>query len=160
MKILNFQKVPRDDKPFLLRAKEVARKTISPKKHKIGCIIKSGSGSLYEGASVSRTRAIGSTCAERMAVDRLYFSGDQSKIATCYLVGRLDRLSWKENFVCTPCGACLEMFLELMISKKGRDVRFVCASWDLSRILIANLSELFPQVGKGGWPYENLVGKR
>ncbi len=160
MKILNIKKVPRDDKQLLLRAKDVAQKTVSPKEHKIGCVVVVGSGSAYEGASVSRTRAIGSTCAERMAVDRLYFSGDKSRVATCYLVGRLDRQSWKDNFICTPCGVCLEMFLELMISKKGRDIRFVCASWDLSRVLTANLSELFPQVGKGGWPYRNLAGKR
>ena len=117
-------------------------------------------GSTYQGATTTRTRAIGSTCAERMALDQWYFKHPKKDPAICYLVGTFDRESWQDNFICTPCGVCLEMFLELLIQRKLKKLKFMCGNWKLSKVLIADLSELFPQFGKGGWPYAKNIGGR
>ena len=160
MNLVSYKRLSKKDKKFLVLAKDVSEHSVSLKKHKIGCVLLCEDGSTYLGATVARTRAIGSTCAERMALDQWYFNGSKSNPETCYLVGKLDRKSWKEDFICTPCGVCLEMFLELFVQMKLKKLRFVCGNWKLSRALIADLSELFPQVGKGGWPYTKYRGIR
>ena len=160
MRLISYKKLSEKDKKFLVFAKQVAKRSVSFKKHKIGCVLLCEDGSTYLGATVARTRAIGSTCAERMALDQWYFDGAKSNPQVCYLVGKLDRKSWKNNFICTPCGVCLEMFLELFIQRNLKKLKFVCGSWTLKRVLMADLSELFPQIGKGGWPYTKYRGIR
>ncbi|MCD6270514.1 hypothetical protein J7J23_01900 [bacterium] len=160
MQIVSYKKLSGVDKKFLMLAKKVAERSASLKKHKIGCILLCEDGSTYAGATVARTRAIGSTCAERMALDQWYFNNSKSNPKICYLVGRPDRKSWKDNFICTPCGVCLEMFLELFVERKLKKLTFVCGNWTLKRVLIADLRELFPQTGKGGWPYTKYKGVR
>ncbi len=153
MHLTSYKKLSKDDKNFLISAKKTAERSVTLKRHKIGCVIVCADGSTYSGATVARTRAIGSTCAERMALDQWYFSDAKMNPQTCYLIGTLDRVSWCDDFVCTPCGVCLEMFLELFVARNLKSLRFVCSNWKLSRALTADLSEFFPQVGKGGWPY-------
>lgn len=160
MRIVSYKKISNNDRKLLILAKKNAGRSVSDKGHKVGCIILCSDKSKYLGATVARTRSIGSTCAERMALDQYYFDNTRAKPVSCYLVGSLNRESWNEKLICTPCGVCLEMFLEILIAKKLKKIRFVCGSWDLTRVLIANLSDLFPQLGKGGWPYNKNIGKR
>lgn len=141
-------------------AKEVAEHSVPENSHKVGCAFVCMGNLIFKGATAVRTRAIGSTCAERMALDQWYFSKQKTNPRTCYLVGKLNRNSWRDSFICTPCGSCLEMYLELVVSRKLRNLKLVCANWKLSRVLVANLSDLFPQVGKGGWPYTKHIGVR
>ena len=87
-------------------------------------------------------------------------SGGTSETISQFLVAlewakkKLSGDRWKKHFVCTPCGTCLEMFLELFVDQNLDKLKFICGSWDLKRVLVADLDELFPQFGKGGWPYE------
>ena len=160
MRIVNFKKISIKDRQFLLLAKKTAEHSVSLKGHKVGCVIVCSDGSGYFGATVARTRAIGSTCAERMALDQWYFSNSEKSPVTCYLVGTFNRKSWRENLICTSCGVCLEMFLELLAQQGLKKLKFICSNWNLDRVLLTDLKELFPQHGKGGWPYTNNIGVR
>lgn len=160
MHIVSFKKIPDKDQKLLLLAKDTAGRSVSQKGHKVGGVILCSDGSTYLGATVARTRAIGSTCAERMALDQWYFNNSKSNPVTCYLIGKFNRKSWKNNLICTPCGVCLEMFLELIVQLGLRKLKFVCGNWILNKVLLADLKELFPQHGKGGWPYVNNIGVR
>jgi len=50
------------------------------------------------------------------------------------------------------------MFLGFFVRQKLKKLKFICGSWDLNRVLFVDLSELFPQYSKGGWPYKKNVG--
>ena len=154
MRITSFAKMPAKHRLRLVRAKRAASRSVDPRGHRVGCLIACAGGEEFLGATASRTRAIGSTCAERMALDQWYFDRSHPAPVVCYLVGNFMRESWKKHFVCTPCGTCLEMFLELFVDQNLDKLKFICGSWDLKRVLVADLDELFPQFGKGGWPYE------
>ena len=160
MRFINFNKIISKDRRLLVSARKVAEHSVTGRGHRVGCIVVCADGSMDSGATIARTRAIGSTCDERMALDQWYFSSPKSNPEACYLVGMFERGSWEDNFICTPCGVCLEMFLELMADRKLKKLRFICTNWKLSRVLIADLSELFPQLGKGGWPYKKHIGER
>ncbi len=149
MKLTSFKRAGKIDQSFLLLAKQTAGKSVAEKKHRVGCILLCADKSLYKGATITRTRVIGSTCAERMALDSWYFNGKKSVPSVCYLVGTLDRKGWSNDYICTPCGVCLEMFLSLLAKQGVKHLEFVCANWTLSRVLRADLGELFPQIGKG-----------
>ncbi|MEK7078119.1 MAG: cytidine deaminase [Patescibacteria group bacterium] len=160
MRLTSYKKLSEEDKNFLISAKKTAERSVTLKGHKIGCLIICSDGSTYLGATAARTRVVGSTCAERMALDQWYFSDAKTDPQICYLTGVLNRISWRDDFVCTPCGACLEMFLELFVERNLKSLKFVCSNWRLNKVLIADLSELFPQIGKGGWPYIKHKGIR
>ncbi len=154
------KKISNRDKELLLLAKKIAERSVSPKRHKVGCVIVCSDGSKYLGATVARTRTIGSTCAERMALDQWYFSNSTSDPSTCYLIGTFNRKNWEKDLICTPCGVCLEMFLELIVQRGLKNLKFICGSWDLSKILLTNLKELFPQREKSECPHTNNTGIR
>jgi len=102
MRIVKFKNIPRKHRDLLLLTKKVADRSISPRGSKVGCIIVCSDGSKYLGATVSRTKVIGSTCAERMALDQWYFSNSRSTPETCYLVGTFNRKNWKKNQFVLP----------------------------------------------------------
>ena len=54
-------------------AKKIAKQSITGKKTFAGAVILGTKGGIYRGATIARTRAIGSTCSERMALDQLFF---------------------------------------------------------------------------------------
>ncbi len=157
MRITSYRKISKTDQLLLQMAKDAAGQSAPRGKRKVGCILLCGNGSVFTGATVLRARVIGSTCAERMALDKWYFSGTREIPTTCYLVGVFNRKNWNNDFICTPCGVCLEMFLELVADRKARKVKFICSNWKLNQVLSAGLDELFPQPGKGGWPYKKIV---
>lgn len=161
MRLIQFTTLPQQDQEFLKTAKAIASRSVTLREHKVGCVLACADQTTFLGATAARTRAIGSTCAERMAVDQWYFARrPKPEPRTCYVVGTFDRASWRDMYTCTPCGNCLEMFLELFIAERLRRFWFVCGSWNLQRILLAELAELFPQYGKGGWPYKKNLGRR
>ena len=111
----------------------------------IGTAILCDDNKVYVGATNERSRAIGSTCAERMAVDQLLFHGNKDP-KLCVLVGKLKRDQWTDNNMCTPCGVCLEMFWEMIMKLKIEDLEFLCVSWNKKRILRVKLTELYPRM--------------
>ena len=148
MKFIKYSDLNRKEKNLVNKAFKAAKRSISEKGHQVGCAILCKNGSVFLGATSERSHAIGSTCAERMAVDQLYFHGNkQPKV--CVLVGLFKRKGWSQNLVCTPCGVCLEMFRELITNLKLDDLPFICPSWNKKRILKASLNELFPNSNKG-----------
>lgn len=150
MIIAKFLQLSQKEKKFINEAKKVAVKSVIDKKSFVGAIIAGDKGGVYKGATIARTRAIGSTCSERMALDQLYFNGKEAP-QKVFIIGTFERHGWKNSFICTPCGACLEMFLESLKIFNISSLEFICSSWDKTRILKCELNELFPQIGKGKW---------
>jgi cytidine deaminase len=142
MQYLSWTELSHEQKSLLETAKENAEKSVSQNGHKVGCAIH-GAVSDYVGSTISHPRIIGSTCAERMAIDNLLVANDEPSL--CAVVGKLNRDNWTNESLCTPCGLCLEMFWELQMKTKLDDIEFVCANWDLDKILSVKLSELFPR---------------
>lgn len=159
MKIVNFKKLKSRDQELILLAKKIAKKSISKKGHKVGCIIFSTDNQFYLGATVQRGRVIGSTCAERMALDQWYFDqGLKNPPKSCYLIGKFNYKNWNDDLICTPCGVCLEMFFELMCELRLKKFKFLCSNWKNTKVLIADLKELFPQYQKKDYaPYCNKI---
>jgi cytidine deaminase len=130
---------------LLEKAILTAEKTIAKPNQKVGAALLCKDGSTFVGATLARRRVIGSTCAERMAVDQLYFSrGATPKVLA--VVGIFPRPNWTENSICTPCGPCLEMLWELIMDYNLQDLQIICSSWSKKRIVRTTLLELFPKV--------------
>lgn len=148
MEFVKYSDLTRKEKDLVNKAFKAAKHSISEKGHKVGCTILCKNGDVFLGATNERSHAIGSTCAERMAVDQLYFHGNkQPKL--CVLVGVFARNDWTQDLVCTPCGVCLEMFRKLIMNFKLDDLHFICLSWNKKRVLKAKLIELYPKLNKG-----------
>lgn len=149
MEVVDFDKLTNEEVQLLEKAREAADHSISDLGHKIGCVIKCQNGKEYIGATNIRSRTIGSTCAERMALDQMYFSGDNLP-KTCVLIGNLPevdyRPQWSEDNICTPCGVCLETMRQVIKSSRLEDLDLLCSSWNKKKNLRAKLSELFPFV--------------
>lgn len=142
MKYLSWDELNDEQKSLLETAKSNAEKSVSQNGHKVGCAIH-GTHSTYTGSTISHPRIIGSTCAERMAIDNLLIADDKPSLVA--VVGKLNRDSWTAENLCTPCGLCLEMFWELQMKTGLDDIEFICANWNLDRIVRIKLSELFPR---------------
>ena len=100
----------------------------------------------FWGATNIRSRVIGSTCAERMALDQLFFNKNK-KPEICAIIGKLPvadwRKKWSNDKICAPCGVCLETFRQTVQLLRLKDLKFLCSSWNGKNVLRANLSELF-----------------
>lgn len=150
MKYISTLNLNKDEKKLIKEAFIAAEHSVSNSGHKVGCAILCKNGEIFKGATNSRTRAIGSTCAERMAVDQLYFHHNK-KPNIFALAGTFSREGWSNDFVCTPCGVCLEMLFEMVLDLNLDDLDFLCPNWNKNKILKIKLSELYPQFGKGKW---------
>ena len=121
-----------------------AEKSISKKARMVGCLIECTNGKLFEGSTNEHPRMIGSTCAERMAVDQLYRDGDSVPKAV-YLTGLLERDRWGEDDIITPCGGCRELLNQMRNIFELPDLDVICFSWNKQRVLKIKLSKLFPE---------------
>lgn len=142
MQYLTWTELNEQQRQLLETAKLNAEKSVSEGGHKVGCAINGNLG-IYSGSTLSHPRIVGSTCAERMAIDHLLIAKDRPNL--CGVVGKLNRENWSQENLCTPCGLCLEMFWELQMKTNMDDIEFICSNWDLDRILSIKLSELFPR---------------
>jgi len=113
MEIVNHSDLNKGELKLLQKTRLVARQSISDSSHQIGYIIKCENDEEFLGAVNVRSRTIGSTCAERMALDQMYFHKNQHP-QICVIVGKLPKTDWRRKWsdrkICTPCGVCLEMF--------------------------------------------------
>jgi len=150
MEIIKFEQLNHDEQKLVDAAMYAAEKSITGKKNFVGSAILGSKGGVFGGATIARTRAIGSTCSERMALDQLYFDGNEIPKIIC-TIGTFERAGWENQFICTPCGVCLEMLLECTKHFGIDSLNLICSSWDKSKILKCTLDEIFPQVGKGKW---------
>ncbi|RJR24752.1 hypothetical protein C4578_02425 [Candidatus Microgenomates bacterium] len=145
MKYVKYDQLPQEEKFLVEEAFQASEHSYSPKGHKIGAALLCKNGEIFVGATNTRSRVIGSTCAERMAVDQMFFGGNRQPVKIA-LVGLFKRRRWTESAICTPCGVCLEMFWETITQLEFDDLDFICASWNKERILRVKLTELFPRV--------------
>lgn len=149
MELINSSALKKNEQELLGMARIAARGTFSDKGHHIGCVIKCGDGSFFSGATNIRSRTIGSTCAERMALDQVFFHKNR-KPELCVIVGKLPQTKWRRKWsdenICTPCGVCLESFRQTVHTLGLEDIGFLCSSFDGKNILRAKLSELFPVI--------------
>lgn len=145
MRFVNYHSLIKKEKCLIEKAIKVAKHSMPESGHKVGCLILCENGDEFVGSTIARTRAIGSTCAERMALDQLYFHKNK-KPRLVVLTGLFSRDGWSKSSICTPCGVCLEMFFVLISSLALSDLDFLCSSWDKSRILRVKLTELYPQI--------------
>lgn len=144
MNYTKYHDLNQQEKDLIDMAISSSSHSISPAGHKIGSVILCENGETYMGATNTRSRVIGSTCAERMAVDQMLYHGNK-RPEVCVLVGFLSRNNWKKDSICTPCGVCLEMFWEMLMMLGIEDIDFICASWNKERILKIKLTELYPR---------------
>ncbi len=147
MKFVKYSDLNIKERDLVKKALRAAKHSISESGHQIGCAILCGDGSVFLGATNERSHVIGSTCAERMAVDQLYFYGNRKPVV-CAIIGFFKRENWTPDQVCVPCGVCLQMFRELVNEFKLKDLCFICVSWNKKKILKTNLTELFPDPNK------------
>ncbi len=145
MEYVNFISLSYENKNLIKKAFEAAEHSVSQNSHKVGCAILCSDGKIFTGATNIRSRVIGTTCAERMAIDQLYYHGNKEPIL-CALVGLLTRKQWTKSSIITQCGVCLEMFWEVIMSLKIKDINFICSSWNKKRILKIKFSELYPRI--------------
>lgn len=145
MKYEKFSELSDKERLLIEKAFEASEHSVSPSGHKVGSAILCNNEEIYLGATNTRSRAIGSTCAERMAVDQMAFHGNETPELVA-LVGLLQRDKWSENNIITPCGVCLEMYWELIMRLGMEDVEFLCTSWNKVRVLRIKLTELYPRI--------------
>lgn len=154
MEFINNSDLIKEERELILKAFEAAEHSVSKVGHKVGCAILCENNDIFIGAVNERSKAIGSTCAERMAADQFYFYGNKGP-KLCVLVGFFIRDGWLDDFICTPCGVCLEMFSEMILDFNLSDLNFLCPNWNQTKFLRVKLSELYPQIGKGKWKRNN-----
>lgn len=145
MKYENFLELSDRERFLIENAFQASKHSVSPSGHKVGSAILCNNKEIFMGATNARSRAIGSTCAERMAVDQMDYHGNE-KPKIIALIGFLKREKWTDDSIITPCGVCLEMYWELIMRLGMEDLEFLCSSWNKKRILRTKLTELYPRV--------------
>lgn len=146
MRKIKFNALTEEEKGLLLSAYNAAQRSISPMQHKVGAALLANSGEIFCGATLARTRLLGSTCAERMAVDKFYFSlQKQSTPKLLAVIGLFQKPLWTSNEICTPCGVCLEMLFETINDFNIKDLPVICSSWDKEQIVRTSILDLFPK---------------
>ncbi len=156
MRIIKFKNLSPKDILNIKNVKLESKKSKTNGGHMVGCLIVRDNKKVF-GVTLGRSRAIGSTCAERMALDQWVYKYKDSLPEKIYVIGNFNRESWSEDYITTPCGVCLEMFLEFILSMKVANLSFIFANWKLTKAMLIKLDELFPQYGKGGWPYKKGI---
>lgn len=145
MNYIKYSELSEKERLLIEKALGASKHSVSPAGHKIGSAILCKDGDTFVGATNTRSRTIGSTCAERMAVDQMFYHGNKYPVL-CVLVGFLKRDKWTKDSICTPCGVCLEMYWEMIMKLGADDIDFLCVSWNKKRILKAKLTELYPRI--------------
>jgi cytidine deaminase len=96
MEIISFSALTKEETELIKEAQRAAKKSDSDLGHQIGCLIKCKNGKNYVGATNIRTRTIGSTCAERMALDQMHFYKNTHP-ELCVLIGKLPETKWRRK---------------------------------------------------------------
>lgn len=110
------------------------------KNAKIGCVLKTPLRK-FKGANIKRWAGNSNTCAERMATDQAIFSG--ARELTRYVVYGIDE-AHPTTEVKSPCGPCREIISDTLGHLNQADVTIVMSNPEISKIVVANLSDLLP----------------
>lgn len=126
----------------LEKIKEVAEMSYPESRNKIGAVLICENGKKYYGFTIRRSTVLGSTCAERMALDNWYQDKERTKPIKIILVGKIMRIGWNNTHICYPCGVCRELYHQLTHLYDIKNFTFECHSWDLKQSDEKSLKEL------------------
>jgi cytidine deaminase len=119
-----------DEADLLRRARSARERAYAPYSgFRVGAVVVTDDGRVFEGANVENASFPLSICAERVAVHALASSGRLASIVAVGIVG-------DGRAPCPPCGACRQVIFEF-----GPDA-VVYASGGAGRPLIAGIREL------------------
>jgi cytidine deaminase len=121
-----------DDAELLRRARAVRARAYAPYSHfKVGAVVVTEDGRVFEGVNVENASYRVTTCAEQSAIASMLSAGARGPIVAVAVVGDGDA-------PCTPCGACRQTLYEF-----GPDAT-VISSGMAGRPLRTSVRELLP----------------
>jgi cytidine deaminase len=121
-----------DEAELLRQARSIRARSYSPYSHfRVGAVVVTEDGQVFEGTNVENASYRMTTCAEQAALATMVTAGVQSPVVAVAVVG-------DGADPCTPCGACRQTIFEF-----GPDAT-VYASGDGGRPLVAHITELLP----------------
>jgi len=128
-------------KSDLAKAEEAAKRTYPRDRDvRIGVVLVADE-KRFEGANIVRERFTGSTCAERMALDKALFAGIE-KIERIVIIGLNNQKPFEE--VVAPCGNCRQMLFDTLDDLGQEDIEIILSNSDKSKIIKTSLLELLP----------------
>jgi cytidine deaminase len=121
-----------DEAELLRQARSIRARSYSPYSHfRVGAVVVTEDGQVFEGTNVENASYRMTTCAEQAALATMVTAGVRSPVVAVAVVG-------DGADPCTPCGACRQTIFEF-----GPDAT-VFASGDGGRPLVAHITELLP----------------
>ena len=121
-----------DEADLLRRARTVRQRAYAPYSHfRVGAVVVTADGQLFEGVNVENASYRLTTCAEQTALASMVAAGVRGPVVAVAVVG-------DGHDPCTPCGACRQTIFEF-----GPDAT-VYSSGDGGRPLVAHITELLP----------------
>jgi len=126
----------------LEKLKEIAEHSHPESRNKIGAMLICENGKIYYGFTIRRSSILGSTCAERMALDNWFQDQDKTKPIKLVLVGKIMRMGWNNTHICYPCGVCRELYHQFTHINNIKNLVFECYSWDLKHKDVKTIREL------------------
>jgi cytidine deaminase len=121
-----------DEADLLRRARTVRQRAYAPYSHfRVGAVILTADGQVFEGVNVENASYRMTTCAEQSAIATMATAGVRSPIVAVAVVG-------DGEDPCTPCGACRQTIFEF-----GPDAT-IYSSGDAGRPLVTHISDLLP----------------
>lgn len=121
-----------DEADLLRRARAARQRAYAPYSgFRVGAVVLTEDGQVFEGANVENAAYPLSACAEQNALRTMAAAGVRSPVIAVAVVGDGDE-------ACTPCGGCRQVIFEF-----GADAT-VYASGDGGRPLVAHIRELLP----------------
>lgn len=117
----SFKKLDQNDLELIKAAVEVLKANFHPKKHQIGCALRTETGKIYTAVNIESSGY--GPCAEVVAIGGAISAGDQ--IASIVAVKKID-----ENYpVISPCGNCRQLIIDyahdadIILNFKGQPVK-------------------------------------
>lgn len=126
----------------LIKLKEIALKSFPAHRNKISAALICENGKVFTGFTIRRSSILGSTCAERMALDNWFQDDEKPKVVKLILIGKIMRDGWDDTHICYPCGVCRELYHQFTYINEIKDFRFDCYSWDLKNRDIKSIKDL------------------
>lgn len=126
----------------LIKLKKIANKSYPKNGNRIGAVLICEGGKYFFGFTIKRSTVLGSTCAERMALDNWFQDKEKPKPVKLILTGMISRNGWKDCHICYPCGSCRELYHQFIHSNDLKNFYFECYSWDLLHSDMKSLREL------------------
>ena len=121
-----------DEADLLRRARTVRARAYAPYSHfRVGAVVVTDDGQVFEGVNVENASYRMTTCAEQSAIGTMISAGVRRPIVAVAVVGDGDD-------PCTPCGACRQTIFEF-----GPQAT-VYSSGDAGRPLVTPITELLP----------------